>query len=277
MRRRSVMALGAVAGLTWTGLAAAQGRFKMQTVTPLGATRQGWSFQAFSNGDLVGILRKGTNNKTEVHVLSASHNYQRFIHQTETALGVSDDTWDFVALPSRDLMAINRKGGSARADVHILDAGKDYKAFKLQIATPLQANDRRWSFGANGSNDLVCINRLGESGKTEVHVLDGSRKYDKFKVQAVSALPATDSGWDFGVVSSGDVVGIKRRGESGKTELHVLEAGAGYGRFKRQAPTPLEAADDTWRFAVAGNGDVLAVLTREENAGKTEVNVFGST
>ena len=59
--------------------------------------------------------------------------------------------------------------------------------------------------------DLVGINRLGVGGKTEIHVVDSAKKYGKFQLQIETALTATDSTWDFGVLTNGDVVAIKRR------------------------------------------------------------------
>ena len=271
----AVSALGA-----WWGMAApavAQSSFKLQTPTALPPTDQSWSFVALADGDLAAINRRGANGKVEIHVLKADSKYQRFALRTETELAAVDDNFDFVALPNRDIAGINRTGFNGRTEIHVFDAGKGYKAFKLQTPTALPASDRRWSFAADGDANLVCINRLGASGKTEIHVLDAGKKYDRFKLQTESALPATDSTWDFGAVSNGDVVCINRNGESGKTELHVLDAAKAYKRFKLQTPTALGPADDAWKFAVRGNGDVMAVMMRGGASGKTELHVFGSS
>ncbi len=267
----------ALALAAWAGCAQAQARFKLQTPTVLQPTTLNWSFVALANGDLAAVQRRGTQGKTEVHIVAAADNYQRFALQTETALSATIDNWDFVALPNRDIAGISRVGSNGQTEIHVLDASKGYKSFRLQIATALPAADRRWSFGVNGDADLVAICRLGASGRTEIHVLDAARKYARFRLQIDSALHATDSTWDFGVMDNGDVVAIARQGESGRTELHVLDAAKDYKRFKYQAPSPLQTADEGWKFAVRGNGDVMAVLTRGGATGRTEVHVFGSS
>jgi hypothetical protein len=264
-------ALGALGA--WSGPALAQS-YKLQTPTALGPTPDTWSFQVFSNGDLVGIQRQGSKGKTEVHVLTASSNFQRFALQTETALASSDDSWEFVALANRDLMAVRRGGASGKTEVHVLDAERDYRAFRLQVPTALPPTDRRWSFGANAEGDLVCINRLSNIGQTEVFVLDARSRYAKVALQMHTALHATDTTWDFGVMPNGDVVAINRGGDSKRSEVHVLAVEKRYGAFRLQVPSPLPAVDKNWKFALRPNGEVYAVLTSGGSSGKTEVHIF---
>lgn len=272
--RRLWLAGAAGLGLAaWCGCSAAQG-YRLQTPTALGPTPDTWSFQVFANGDLVGIQRQGSKGKTEVHVLTASSNFQRFALQIETALPTSDDSWEFVALANRDLMAVRRGGASGKTEVHVLDADRDYRAFRLQVPTALPPTDRRWSFGANGDGDLVCINRLSSTGQTEVFVLDVRSRYGKVALQTHTALHATDTTWDFGVMPSGDVVAINRGGESSRSEVHVLAVERRYGAFRRQVPSPLPAVNKDWKFALRANGEIYAVLTSGGSSGKTEVHIF---
>lgn len=275
--RRRLLAGAAGVGISalgpWVSAALAQG-FRLQVPTALAPTPDTWSFQVFANGDLAAIQRRGSKGKTEVHVLSASSNFQRFALQTETALPDSDEQWEFVALANRDLMAVNRAGQSGKTEVHVLDAERDYRAFRLQLPTALPPTDRRWSFGANAEGDLVAINRLSNIGQTEVFVLDARSRYAKVALQTHTALHATDTTWDFGVMPNGDVVGINRGGESQRSEVHVLAADRRYGAFRRQAPTPLPVVDKSWKFALRANGEVYAVLTSGGSSGKTEVHIF---
>ena len=275
--RRRLLAGAAGLGLcvwgTWGGNALAQA-YRLQTPTVLPPTPDTWSFQVFGNGDLVGIQRRGSKGKTEVHVLSASSNFQRFVLQTETVLAASDDKWEFVALANRDLLAVCRAGTSGKTEVHVLEADRDYRTFRLQVPTALPATDRRWSFGANAGGDLVCINRLSNIGQTEVFVLDARSRYAKVALQTNTALHATDTTWDFGVMPNGDVVGISRGGESKRSEVHVLAAERSYGAFSRQVPSPLPTVDKNWKFALRANGEVYAVLTSGASSGKTEVHIF---
>lgn len=274
--RQPTLASAAVL-LGWWGAvapAAAQLAFKVQTPTALPPTPQTWSFLALANGDLAAVQRQGAKGMTEVHILSAADNYQRFSLQSETALPAVDEHWDFVALPNRDIAGVQRAGASGKTDIHVLDAGKGYKRLKLHAPTALPASDRRWSFGANGEGDLVGINRLGVGGKTEIHIADSAKKYGRFQLQTETALPATDTTWDFGVLSNGDLLAIKRRGDSGRTEWYALDAARSYKAFKRQAVSPLQQADEAWKFAVRGNGEVMAVLTEGGASGKSELRIF---
>ena len=270
------VAAGLLAGWGAVSRATAQSSFKLQAPTALQPTPQGWTFLALADGNLAAVNRRGAAGKVEVHILDAGAGYQRFAMQVETAMPAVDDNFDFVALPNRDIAGIHRGGAGGRTEIHVLDASKSYKAFRMQAPTALPTTDRRWAFGADGDGNLVGVNRLGMSGKTEIHVVDADKKYARFKLQAESALQASDSTWDFGVLANGDVMGINRRGESGKTEFHVLDAAKDYKRFKLQMPSPLAAADNEWKFAVRGNGDVMAVRTHGGASGKTELHIMGS-
>lgn len=277
--RQPVLAAAFSLGAGWApaSSAAAQPRgFKLQTPTALPSSPPEWTFLALADGDVAAVKSRGTNSKVEIQIAAAASRFQRVSVHTDTAMPSVDDEFLFIALPDRDIAAVRRNGDGGRTELHVLDAGKAYKAYRLQTPTALPATDRRWSFGADGDGNLVGINRLGESGKTEIHVVDARQKYRRFKLQAESALHATDSSWDFGVLANGDVLGINRRGDSGQTELHLLDAAKDYKRFKLQAPSPLAAADDAWKFAVRGNGEVMAVLTRGSASGKTELHVFDS-
>lgn len=278
--RRRVLAGAAGLGLCgggglglWSPIAFAQG-FRLQTPTAMGPTPDTWSFQVFANGDLVGIQRQGSKGKTEVHVLSASSKFQRFALQVETVLPSSDDSWDFVALANRDILAVKRSGASNKTEVHVLDAEREYRTFRLQVPTALPPTDRRWSFGANADGDLVCINRLSNLGQTEVFVLAARSRYATVTLQMNTALHATDSTWDFGVMPNGDIVAINRGGNSKRSEVHVLAVDRRYGAFRRQEPTPLPEVDKSWKFALRANGEVYAVLTQGASSGKTEVHIF---
>lgn len=282
MQRRTLIgaggaaALGALAGAA--GLAAVRpahaAGFRLQTATALQPTPDTWSFQVFDNGDLVGVQRQGARGRTELHIVSASSGFRRFAQQVETALEAAGPGWDFVALPNRDLMAVRRDGSSGKTEVHVLDGGAGYRAYKLQTPTVLPAADRRWSFGVQANGDLVCINRLSVTGQTEVLVLDAKSRYQRVALQADTALHATDTTWDFGVLPSGDIVAFSRDGRSGRSEVHVLDATRRYGGFRRQAATPLPPLSKAWHFALRDNGEVYGVLTQGGSSGKTEVHIF---
>merc|ERR1719379_452410 len=78
-----------------------------------------WDFAAMPNGDLMSIKMGPTtgSKKTEVHILSKSSNYAKFVLHAATGLQLTTHKqWDFVVRPDGDLMCILKSGktGSGR-------------------------------------------------------------------------------------------------------------------------------------------------------------------
>ena len=99
--------------------------FGTHAVTVLGFTDETWDFALAANRDLFAIRKRGTDSgSTEVHVLSADSNYQRYVLQTGTGQAETDDSWSFcVAADNRDVIGIKRnKTDSGRTEVHVLAA-----------------------------------------------------------------------------------------------------------------------------------------------------------
>merc|ERR1719450_2105286 len=84
-------------------------KFALHAATGLELTTQKqWDFAAAPNGDLMCIKKGPTGSgKTEVHILSKSSNYAKFVLHAATGLALSTHkSWDFVAAPNGDLMGI---------------------------------------------------------------------------------------------------------------------------------------------------------------------------
>ena len=98
--------------------------FRLQTGTALEQTGDSFAFSVLPNGDLVAIKKSSTGTgKTEVHILTASSNYQSFRLQTGTALEQTGDNFAFGVLPNGDLVGIKKSGtGTGKTEVHILAA-----------------------------------------------------------------------------------------------------------------------------------------------------------
>jgi hypothetical protein len=73
---------------------------------------------------LFAIKKNNTGtHSTELHILSAESNYQKFIAQIGTALHETGETFAFAVTPGRKLMAIKECGtGLKSTEVHILNA-----------------------------------------------------------------------------------------------------------------------------------------------------------
>merc|ERR1719311_1469767 len=171
----------------------------LQTGTGLGlsAGATEWAFAAMPNGDLMCIKMGPTtgSKKTEVHILSKSSNYAKFVLHAATGLEMTTHkSWDFVAAPNGDLMCIKKgpKTGSGKTEVHILSKSSNYAKFNLHAASGLEltAGAIEWDFAAMPNGDLMCI-KMGPttgSGKTEVHILSKSSNYAKFVLHAATGL-----------------------------------------------------------------------------------------
>jgi len=237
-------------------------KFTAHYVTALDPTDHNWAFCASGTGDLYCIKKKNTGaNHTEIHVLSASSNYQKFIRQTVTALEETDDTWAFGLGHGNDLICIKKSGtASNHTEVHVLKASDDYKTFSKHVVTALPVTDNTWDFAVNRINeDVWAIKKANTgSGKTEVHILNPKSDYN-FEKQSPTAIPPTDASWAFCVSYWGSVRGsekvelmaIKKQNTgTHSTEINLLPYDDPL-KFDLQTGTSLSETDGTFAFCVA--------------------------
>ena len=161
--------------------------------------------------DMYAIGRQGGSGRTEVHVLDGATRYSSFLAHIATTLHStgSDGSWDFALGDYNrdgvlDVFAVAKRGGSSTTELHILNGASAFQQFLLQTPTALHmtGSDKVWDFkvadyNGDGVLDLYAINRKGGSGRTDVHVLDGSRGFLAFAAQLATALHSTDDGWEF--------------------------------------------------------------------------------
>lgn len=107
--------------------------------------------------DLFAVAKLGGSSTTELHVLNGAGGFQDFLLQTRTALHMtgSNNVWSFKVADyngdgALDLFAINKNGGSARTEVHVLDGSSGFLAFSAHIATTLHVTDEAWEFELGG-------------------------------------------------------------------------------------------------------------------------------
>ena len=150
-------------------------QFSLQTGTALHKTDgDDWCFAVASNRDLVVIKMQGQSS-TEIHILSAASNYQKFSLQTGTALHkTTADAWDFALASNRDVFAIKKQGGaSVSTEVHVLSAQTNYQQFALQTGTVLHPTQENWAFAVTPERNLFGIKKMSTGTKsTEVHIVD---------------------------------------------------------------------------------------------------------
>jgi len=149
--------------------------FSLQTGTALHETDANFEFTLAPNRDLYAIKKRGTGtNSTEVHVLSASSNYQSFSLQTGTALHETNGTFNFALANSCDLYAFKKSNtGTNTTEVHVLPFSNNYQSFSLQKGTVLHPTDDTFAFGVTSANQMFAIKKRNTgTNSTEVHIVE---------------------------------------------------------------------------------------------------------
>ena len=273
--------------------------------TILHETNSNWQFcvKGWNNDwivDLIGIKKSGTaSNRVEVHILDGKSKYTQFLEHIVTPISpVSDESFEFRIADwngdrIQDLLAIKKYATLLnRTEVHILDGASKFQNFLLQASTVLHATNHQWEFhpgdfNRDGKLDLIAIRKAGgDSGKTEVHVLNGADNFQSFLLQIPSALHMTDWRWSFEVTDINndgqvDVVGFAKSGTgSQKTEIHALNGATHFTSFVCQLPTRLHMTGSDfelfahldWNFD--GHKDMVAVKKFNTESKFTEFHVF---
>jgi Astacin (Peptidase family M12A)/FG-GAP-like repeat len=208
--------------------------------------------------DLFGIARNNTGTgKTEVHISSGASNYQKFVFQSGTALGLypSGDEFelgDFDRDGRPDLFFIKKKNtGKSRTEIHVLTGLSNYSKFYIQTPTVFGEYGDELTFkladwDGDGLPDLFGIkkNNTG-TGKTEVHIASGASNYQNIIFQSGTALGITNSEWEFELGNKygngrPDLYAIRKSGSgTGRTEVRILSGANNYQTFVYENITPL--------------------------------------
>lgn len=251
--------------------------------------------------DLVAIYRMGGSGYTEVYGATRASNYKSPIAPMITALRQTgrDTSWNFMLGDYdrdgvRDLYTIKKMGGSGRTEVHVLDGAAGFTRFLTHRASVLHqtGSDHRWTFrlgdyNRDGILDVYGIQRMGSSGMTELHVLNGANHFSSFLTNRTTALAATgnDYTWkfdlgDFNRDGSQDLYAISKVGSGGYTYLYILSGAAGMKSVLFETRTALHSTgtDNSWDFKLGDyNRDgILDLYAIKKNgaSGTTEVHVL---
>jgi len=253
------------------------------------------------SGNLYAISRMGGSGTTEVHLLNAANNFNSFLLHTATALqqtGAGGETEFLVGDYNRDgipdLYVIARLGGSGTTEVHVLNGANNFQTWLLHTATALHQTGTggEWEFelgdyNRDGIPDVYVISRMGGSGTTEVHVLNGANNFQTFLLHTATALPQTGAGnenefkiGDYNRDGKPDLILISRQGGSNTTEVHVLGGADNFHTWLLHTGTALgqTGAGFEWDFMVGdynrdGRLDLYAIA-RQGGSGTTEVYVL---
>lgn len=253
------------------------------------------------SGNLYAISRQGGSGTTEAHILNAADKYGNFLLQTATALqqtGAGAETEFLVGDYNRDgrpdLYVIARLGGSGTTEVHVLNGANNFQTWLLHTATALHQTGTggEWEFELGDCNrdgilDVYLISRMGGSGTTEVHVLNGANNFQTFLLHSTSALLQTGAGnesefkiGDYNRDGKPDLILIARLGGSNTTEVHVLSGADNFRTWLLHTATalPRTGAGYEWDFMIGDynrdNRLDLYAIARAGGSGRTEVRVL---
>ncbi len=250
---------------------------------------------------MMNIFKMGGSGKTEVHTLSGSSNYANFSLHTTTVFPYTgfDWAWEFIAGDYngdgvKDLYSIFRVGASNTTEVHVLNGASSFQTYLLNTATALQRTGtadnwifRLGDYNGDGKLDLYCIARMGLSGKTEVHILNGANSFSTYLANVATVLPSTgnDGAWNFEINdwnkdNKPDIIVIFKAGASGKVETHILNGANNFQSYllNRATALPLVPVGYLWDFKIGdynldGVTDIYAIK-RQGAGGLVELKIL---
>jgi hypothetical protein len=218
----------------------------LHTAIPLGPTdartafaMTDWNFDG--RPDLVVTQRSGTaSGRTEVRVLDGASFLRRYLQETATVLGPSDDCYAFAVADwnadGRVDVAVIQKCGtkSGRTEVRVLDGAANLQRYLQDSPTPLGPTDARHTFTVADFNgdlnlDLVVTQKSGaKSDRTVLQVLDGASQYRNLLGKPITARVSTDDRHSLSVLDWNrdgrlDLVVVQKYGTAaGRTEAKIL-------------------------------------------------------
>ncbi|MEU8231486.1 VCBS repeat-containing protein [Actinoplanes sp. NPDC048967] len=218
----------------------------LHTAIPLGPTdarttfaMTDWNFDG--RPDLVVTQKSGTaSGRTEVRVLDGASFLRRYLQETATVLGPSDDCYAFAVADwnadGRVDVAVIQKCGtkSGRTEVRVLDGAANLQRYLQDSPTPLGPTDARHTFTVADFNgdlnlDLVVTRKSGaKSDKTVLQVLDGASQYRNLLGKPITARVSTDERHSLSVLDWNrdgrlDLVVVQKYGTAaGRTEAKIL-------------------------------------------------------
>jgi hypothetical protein len=192
--------------------------------------------------------------------------------------------WDLDGIS--DLFILAKIDHSKKSALHVLSGKSKFQKFIFSSPINLEETQENWDFtlafwDCDFKPDLVAINKQGKS-TTEIHVLSGASKFKEYIYQSDTALEKTDANWAFQLAYwdddfMPDLVGIKKQGASGKTEIHVLAHRGNYKKFIFQSAVNLDQTDKDTDFIIDywdkdNKPDLIAVSKKGQKG--TELHVL---
>jgi hypothetical protein len=231
------------------------------------------------------------------HLLNRSTGFTSFLHNLQTVQPVNADSatdWsveDANGDRVDDLFLVYSNPVSGKVEVHILNGATNYTSYLGNYAT-VQSTfaDNLTDFAvedanADGKADVFLVFSNPNSGKVEVHILNGATNYTSYlgnyaTVQSTFADNLTDFAVeDANADGKADVFLVFSNPNSGKVEVQILNGATNYTSYLGNYATVQSTfADNLTDFAVKdanadGKADVFLVFSNP-NSGKVEVHIL---
>lgn len=270
--------------------------FVQHVKTELEETDANWEFGVsdYNNDnipDLYCMKKQGASNTTEVHVLDGSRSYQAYTLHLATILEKTDQNVKVLVGKGKFNIYVIKRQGATNTEVWRLGmvSIENLKNTEIELGfnmeTALEATNENTVFAVGDYNnntipDVFAIKKK-VAGKSEIHILNGSNKYQSYLVQARMPIGETDENSEFRVADYNndgilDLYWIEKHA-GGRTKVHILNGSDKFQSFLLQTDIPLGETDLDSNFQVGDyNGDNKPDLyfINKQAQGKTEVHVL---
>lgn len=209
-------------------------------------------------------------------------------HKSNYAFATGDYDGDRIT----DLYAIMTDStASGKTEVHVLSGHEHFQKFILQTAIPLDLKPGEYEFALADYNadrvpDLYIIHKKNTaSTMTDIHILSGAGRYQKFLLQTATTLQLKPNEYSFGVAEADrdgipDLVCVQKAGTgSQKTEIYILGGARRYFDLIVQKSTVISVKPEEYSFIVADYDwdamtDVIAVQKANTTSNSTELHIL---
>lgn len=257
------------------------------------------SFVSANMPDLYVLEQPQAASNPLLRILGSDDSFKTALENQPTRLPTLGDLsgWSFALADANndgllDLYAIGAANTtSGRAELHILNGATSFRSFLSHASLSLPTGNSNWSFvvgdaNGDGTPDVYAINATStNSGKAEVHVIDGSKSFGVFLGHYGIDLPASStSTWRFALAdANGDghpdlyVIGL---GANAQASIRIYDGFDSYQSLLTASPIVLPLTYGTnWRFALAdangdGKPDLYAIDTNGGTTGAPTLRIF---
>lgn len=219
--------------------------------------------------DLFVIKKNNTSTRsTEVHVLSASSNYQDFVRHSGTALHETDARYQFLLDKGPNLLAIKKHNTDTnKTEVHRLSEKSQYQTFDLHTPTALFETSDAIEFLPDRKSGLCAIEKRNTgSDYVEFRRISG-RKFDQLGPEIRTVLPASNAEFDVRLArvllsEETDLIALRTpRARSSEIAIMVASAKSKYKALSLGIGLPLNSRGVALAFLQDADNDLYVIMS----------------